>query len=195
MKSIFCAHRPNLTHIDPVTFLEDESNNRPLTWFASACSHWVQKWLTEHYDTFHSWQATPSAQLSPKSVIHLLSSLSPFYLMSPPKCRAGSRRRSLSYWSASLFICLSSYSHCFSVFLIYSSKAHHKFSQIPPFVALWRLPVRAAGRGADSWLSSLALSHSASLCGFSQCCQPRGRDWWMRKSAVLTESLGGSVDL
>ncbi len=54
-----------------------------------------------------------------------------------------------------------------SVFFIYSSKAHLKFSehcsQIPAFVRLWRLPVQAAGLGADSWLFSLSLFRSACL--------------------------------
>lgn len=80
---------------------------------------------------------------------------------------AGSRRRTLSYWSPSLFICLSSYSHCFSVFLIYSSNAHHKFSehsQSDPSLRRSLKASRASGwPGADSWLSFLALSHSASL--------------------------------
>ncbi len=69
-----------------------------------------------------------------------------------------------------------------SVFFIYSSKAHLKFSehcsQIPAFVRLWRLPVQAAGLGADSWLFlALSLSLSMSLYDFSQCSAPRGREW------------------
>lgn len=74
--------------------------------------------------------------------------------------------QSFPYWSTFLLTHLSFYLHCFSVFLIYSSKAHHKFNehlQSDPSVHVWRLPVRAAGSGADSWLF-LALSLPRSAC-------------------------------
>lgn len=79
--------------------------------------------FTIFYDS--SQQATPPPFLFLVSIIHLVSCLFSFYLMSPPNHCVESIRRSFPYWSTFLLIHLSFYSVCFW----YSSKAHHKFSE------------------------------------------------------------------
>lgn len=140
----------------------------------------------ESWNLYFSQSYDSSQQVTPPPFLFLVSIIHPSHDMfiliifnesTKPLCR-------IHKAVFSILIHLSPHPSQFllGVFFIYSSKAHHKFSehcsQIPAFVHLWRLPVRAAGLGADSWLFlTLSLSLSISLCDFSQCSAPWGREW------------------